>query len=129
VHRKQVIPAHWIQTLTRLRELGIVGTAGRGRGVRLILGRRFLTSGNSSSYPSRRRGIDDLQSKESILRHLKDAGDTGCTTPELQRVVPAASRDQLKRMLGELKREGRARLVGTRRHARWQTGFGALNRP
>ena len=43
----------------------------------------------------------------------------GSPMSELQQVLPAVARGQLKRLLDELRQEGRIVLVGARRGARW----------
>ena len=40
---------------------------------------------------------------------------------ELQEVLPAQSRDHIKRLLSKLRRKGQVRLVGERQGARWVT--------
>lgn len=119
VHREQPIPGHLAPTFVRLRELGMVETIGRGRGVRPLLARRFYASIGKPGAYTRRRGLDDAASKELLVHHLRDCRALGAPIAELQEVLPAASRDQLKRMLQELKRERRIVLLGTGRHARW----------
>ena len=41
---------------------------------------------------------------------------------ELTQVLPSKSRDQVKRLLQELRLEGRVHARGTRRGARWNAG-------
>jgi ATP-dependent DNA helicase RecG len=69
--------------------------------------------------------LDRETNKALLVRHLRESGDDGCPISELQQVLPAQSRDQLKRLLGELRREGRAQLVGERRGARWRVEEGS----
>jgi ATP-dependent DNA helicase RecG len=64
-------------------------------------------------------GLDREENKALLLRHLKDHGETGCPMAELQQVLPALSRAQLKRLLDELRDDDKARLEGERRWARW----------
>lgn len=119
VHREQSVPAHLRTALKRLRELGVVEAVGRGRGTSYLLGQRFYAAiGQRGSY-TRRRGLDDEANKELLLRHLTNAGASGAPVAELQQVLPAASRGQLRRLLRELRAEGRARLTGHRRGSRW----------
>ena len=75
-------------------------------------------AGRSGAY-TRRRGLDRDQNKELLLRHVRHAGQNGSPMSELQQVLPALSREQLKRIMGELRREGHVRLDGTRRWAKW----------
>lgn len=60
-----------------------------------------------------------LCNKALLLQHIRTAGAAGCPISELQQVLPALARDQVKRLLGELRDAGHVQLVGTRRGARW----------
>ena len=119
VHREETVPPAWHEHLRRLVDLGIVETLGRGRGTRYLLSRRFyVMTGKAGSY-TRRRGLDRDQNKELLFRHVRQEGEKGSPMSQLQQVVPALSRDQVKGIMDELKRENRVRLSGTRRWARW----------
>jgi ATP-dependent DNA helicase RecG len=107
------------QRLPRLVQLGLVETVGRGRGIRYLLSRRFYAAMGQRGAYTRRRGLDRQHNKELLVAHLRDAGDAGSPMSELQQVVPTLSRDQMKRLLDELRREHRVRLVGERRGAKW----------
>lgn len=125
LQREESVPEDLRARLPRLVELGVVESIGRGRGTRYLLGRRFYAATGQSGVYTRRRGLDREQNKELLLRHLRDHEATGCPMSELQQVLPAQSRAQLKRLLDELRREGLVRLEGERRWARWfpeQTG-------
>jgi ATP-dependent DNA helicase RecG len=101
-------------------EQGIIERLGRGRGVRLLLSQRFCRrSGKAGAY-TRKRGLDRETNKALLVCHLQESGDAGCPIAEMQQVLPAQSLDQLKRLLSELRREGRTRLIGERRGARWR---------
>jgi len=119
VHREQPVPAHLRAALTRLRELGVVEAVGRGRGTSYLLGQRFYAAIGQRGAYTRRRGLDDEVNKELLVRHLQQIGTEGCAVAELQQVLPAASRGRLRRLLRELRSEGRATLVGLRRGAKW----------
>ena len=119
IHREQVVPAVWYEHLRRLVDLGVVETLGRGRGTRYLLSRRFyVMTGRAGAY-TRRRGLDRDQNKALLLGHVRQAGEKGSPMSELQQVVPALSREQVNGIMDELRREGRVRLIGTRRWARW----------
>jgi len=119
VHREQMVPAHLRPTLRRLREIGLVEVIGRGRGMQYLLARRFYSAIGQRGAYTRRRGLDNESNKQLLLRHLSDSGAGGCPALELQQVLPAVSRTQLKRLLGQLKAEGQARMVGATKGARW----------
>jgi ATP-dependent DNA helicase RecG len=119
VHREETVPPNLQPRLRRLVDLGVVETIGRGRGTRYLLTRRFyVASGRSGTY-TRRRGLDREQNKALLLKHLQDASPSGCAMSELHQVVPALSRAFVKRLLDELRQEGKARLQGQRRWSRW----------
>lgn len=119
VHREQIVPPNWHEHLRRLVDIGVVETLGRGRGTRYLLSRRFyVMTGRAGAY-TRRRGLDRDQNKELLLRHVRQEGEKGSPMSELQQVVPALSREQVNGIMDELRREGRVRLIGRRRWARW----------
>jgi ATP-dependent DNA helicase RecG len=124
VHRAQPVPDSLKSRVEHLLEQGIIERLGRGRGVRLLLSQRFYRRLGKAGVYTRKRGLDRETNKALLVRHLRESGDTGCPISELQQVLPAQSRDQLKRLLSELRREGRVRLAGERRGARWRVEEG-----
>jgi ATP-dependent DNA helicase RecG len=96
-----------------------VESIGRGRGTQYLLSRRFAAALGQRAAYTRRRGLDREQNKALLLRHLRDGGAQGTPMSELHQVVPALSREQVKHLMDELRREGRVRVAGTRRWARW----------
>jgi ATP-dependent DNA helicase RecG len=119
LQRGEVVPNELSERLPRLVQLGVVESVGRGRGTQYLLSRRFATAIGQRAAYTRRRGLDRAQNKELLLRHVRDGGDQGSPMSELQQVVPALSRDQIKALMEELRQEGRVRLSGQRRWARW----------
>lgn len=119
LQRGEVVPNELSERLPRLVQLGVVESVGRGRGTQYLLSRRFATAIGQRAAYTRRRGLDRAQNKELLLRHIRDGGDQGSPMSELQQVVPALSRDQIKALMEELRQEGRVRLSGQRRWARW----------
>jgi ATP-dependent DNA helicase RecG len=124
VHREQAVPDDLKSRVEHLLEQGIIERLGRGRGVRLLLSQRFYRRLGKAGVYTRKRGLDREMNKALLLRHLRESGDAGCPISELQQVLPAQSRDQLKRLLSELRRERRVQLVGERRGARWRVEEG-----
>jgi ATP-dependent DNA helicase RecG len=120
VHREEPVPLGLRPHVRRLVELGAVESVGRGRGTRYLLSRRFYAALGQPGAYTRQRGLDHEENKAILLQHLRSCGDAGCQISELEQVLPSRSRDQIKRLLGELREEGRARLVGQRRGARWR---------
>jgi len=119
LQRGEYVPFGLLGRLPRLVHIGVVESIGRGRGTQYLLSRRFAAALGQRAAYTRRRGLDRDQNKELLLRHLRDGGDHGSPMSELQQVVPALSREQVKGILDELRREDRVRLVGARRWARW----------
>jgi len=119
VHREQPIPDTLKPRLGPLLEQGVIERFGRGRGVRYLLSRRFYRFLGKGGVYTRRRGLDRETNKELLLRHIQDAFPEGCAMAELEQVLPNLSRPSIKRLLDELRDEGKATLQGTRRWARW----------
>lgn len=119
VHREQPVPDFLKSRVGHLLEQGKIERLDRGKGVRLLLSQRFYRRLGKAGIYTRKHGLDRETNKALLLRHLCESGDDGCPISELQQVLPAQSREQLERLLIELRREGRVRLVGERRGARW----------
>lgn len=119
LQRSEAVPYELVGRLPRLVQVGVVESIGRGRGTQYLLSRRFATALGQRAAYTRRRGLDREQNKELLLRHVRDGGDQGSPMSELQQVVPFLSRDQVKAIMDELRREGRVRLAGARRWAKW----------
>ena len=119
VHRGTSIPLSLYGRLGRLVDLGAVERIGRGRGVRYLLSRRFYGAIGARGTYTRKQGLDREENKAILLSHLRGSGAAGCAISELQQVLPSRSRDQIKRLLAQMRGEGLIRLVGERRWARW----------
>ena len=50
---------------------------------------------------------------------VRECGPEGAKMEELQQVLPSKSRAEIKRLLAELRQEGRVALEGKTRNARW----------
>lgn len=121
LQRDERVPFWLVDRLARLVHVGVVESIGRGRGTQYLLSRRFAAALGQRAAYTRRRGLDREQNKELLLRHLREDGGEGSPMSELHQVVPALSREQVKHLMDELRREGRVRVAGTRRWARWFT--------
>jgi ATP-dependent DNA helicase RecG len=119
IHREEPVPDQFKARAHRLAEMDVIERVGRGRGVRYLLSRRFYRFVGKPGVYTRKRGLDRETNKALLLQHLRHEPAKGSPLSELQQVLPALSRDQLKRLLDELHREGRVRLVGERRGAKW----------
>lgn len=125
LYRDQPIPDNLLDRLPLLREKGIVERIGRGKGARDILSRRFYGALGKKGVYTRKKGLDRQTNKALLLRHISDNRRDGSRLQELVQVLPALSRDQIQKLLQELKGENRITLVGRTSGARW---FPAINR-
>jgi ATP-dependent DNA helicase RecG len=122
IHREQPVPPELQDHLPRLLELGVIESQGRGSNRTYFLSRRFyMALGERGTY-TRKRGLDKETNKELLLRHVEDSEDEGARSEELSQVLPSLSRDQIKRLMLELRREGRVHMVGKTKGARWHPG-------
>ncbi len=122
VHREQPVPEFLKRRLEPLLDQGVIERIGRGRGVRYLLSRRFYRFLGKPGVYTRRRGLDREANKALLLKHIQDSAAVGATLAELQEVLPGLSRFQIQSLLRELKREGRIRVVGATKGARWFPG-------
>lgn len=119
IHREIPIPSSLQDRMPRLRDLGAVESVGKGRGQRWLLSGRFHRWIGAEATYTRRRGLDHQTNKELLVQHLQEAGPGGAPMADLHRVLPALSRAHVKRLLDELRRDGRARMEGAKRGAKW----------
>lgn len=119
LQRSEAIPENLRLRLPRLLEIGVVESIGRGRGARYLLSRRFYAAIGQRGAYTRQRGLDREQNKALLLRHLREQPDIGCPMSELQQVLPTKSREQIKKLLYDLRDEGEVYVEGQRRWAKW----------
>jgi ATP-dependent DNA helicase RecG len=119
IQREVPLPQPLVKRAQRLLEMGAVERIGRGRGVRYILSRALYAHLGKKGVYTRKRGLDAETNKELLLKHLRGSVADGSPQSELAQVLPALSRRQVWKLLSELRSEGRARMEGTRRGARW----------
>ena len=121
VHRGLGIPEMMRARLTELVALGAVERLDRSR---LVLSRSFyILKGKPGEY-TRRAGLDRNTRKELLVKHIAASGTNGAPIEELAQVLPDASRNELKVLLRELRKAGRAHTRGMTRGARWYSGGG-----
>jgi ATP-dependent DNA helicase RecG len=121
IQREEPLNAELRERLPHLLEQGVIERIGRGRGSRLIFSRGLYGYlGKAGSY-TRQKGLDRETNKALLLKHIRANFAIGSALPELQQVLPALSRDQVKKLLQELKSEGAIRIwpISARRSARW----------
>jgi len=75
---------------------------------------------------TRARGLGRETNKALLLRHIEGNSEDGSIYQDFQQVLPALTRHQIQKLLQELKHDGRIRVGGTRRNARWYLGTTVL---
>jgi ATP-dependent DNA helicase RecG len=119
LQRDEEVPSHLRTRLRHLQQSGVIESMGRGRGTRYLLSRRFYAALGQKGAYTRRKGLDRQEYKELLVKHIRENAQTGSPVSELHQVVPSLSSSNLKRLLMELRSEGRINLQGKRRWARW----------
>jgi ATP-dependent DNA helicase RecG len=122
VHREQPVPDPLRPRITHLLEQGIIERMGRGRGVRLLLSQRFYRHLGKAGVYTRKRGLDRETNKALLLRHIQDSRKEGSPLQDLRQVLPSLSRDQVQKLLQELKTEGHIHKAGGTKASRWFPG-------
>ena len=108
---------------TRLVELGILESRGNGRSRKFHLTARFYDLARDRNAYVRVKGADPLQQERMILDYVRAYGSiTRSQAAELCQVSPTQARANLRRLVDD----GRLRLVGERRTARY---ISASSRP
>lgn len=120
VRRGEILPEPLKARLPSLRAQGIVERIGRGK---FILSRKFQTYLGKAATYTREKGLDRGAEKELLVKHLTHVGTRGAPIGELMEVLPDRSREHVKALLRELRGEGRARIEGSKRLAKWLLPF------
>lgn len=102
-----------------LVEAGVVERLGRGRSARYLLSRGLYAALGQRGVYTRERGLDHETNKALLVQHIRDNDVEGCPLADLRQVLPALSVAQVKGLLQELRSDGRVRVEGARRWARW----------
>lgn len=113
------IPPELKGRVTTLLEQGVIERAGRGRGVHYILSHGLYQHVGEGGTYTRRKGLDDDQNQELLIKHISHCGSRGATMHEFGQVLPSKTRPQLAALLRRLKEQGRIRVEGKTRGARW----------
>ena len=122
VHREQFVPDYLRLKAEHLLEQGIIERVGRGRGVRLLLSRRFYRHIGKAGVYTRKRGLDRETNKELLLKHIQDNRNEGSQLKELVQVLPALSYVQVQKLLQDLRMNGQIHKIGNTKAARWYPG-------
>ncbi|NUP98443.1 MAG: putative DNA binding domain-containing protein [Armatimonadetes bacterium] len=119
LRRDVAVPDQLKPRLAHLLAEGVIERIGRGRGVRYLLSRSMYDSVGEKGVYTRQRGLDRKTNKALLEWHIRENAEEGSPLRDLQQVLPALSKDQVQKLLTELRAESRIRLVGQRRWARW----------
>jgi len=125
IHRECKVPEQLQYRIPSLVENGVIERFGRGRGAKYILSRRFYKMVNEKGSYTRKKGLDRETNKALLLKHIKENTDSGSRLSELLQVLPALSKDQVKKLIAELKNEKKIYHIGTTRAALWYPGQGS----
>ena len=115
IHREQPIPAMLKERLVPLREMGIVERVGR----KYILARRYYSFIGKMGVYTRKRGLDRDTNKTLLLKHIAGNKKIGTQFSELMDVLPSLTREQVKTLLKEMKRDGLVLSKGRTKAGRW----------
>ena len=102
--------------VARLVELGVLERVDRHRFV--VAQKYYQAIGQSGKY-TRLRGISDKASMELLCQHMRNENNRGLHLLEFAQVLPAYSPRKIQRLLNALAREGKARVVGKTKGAKW----------
>ena len=122
IRRGERVPDPLRLKVEHLLEQGIIERMGRGRGVRLLLSRRFYRHIGKAGVYTRKRGLDRETNKELLLKHIQDNRNEGSRLGELVQVLPALSYVQVQKLLQDLRKQGRIHKTGNTNAARWYPG-------
>lgn len=119
IQREEQIPPKWQSNIKHLIEAGILEKHGRGRGVRYLFSRRYYSFIGKSGAYTRKLGLDRATNKELLLKHIIAHAQTGSRLQELMQVLPMLSKDQVQKLVRELKVQSAIYNKGTTRSALW----------
>ena len=116
VHREHPIPDNLKSRLSFLADQGVIERVSKGK---YILSHRFYSFLGKKGVYTRKRGLDRETNKALLLKHINDNKREGSQLHELMQVLPFLSRNQIQRLLRELRSEGKIYNKGVTSTARW----------
>jgi len=119
IHRERRVPDQLQSRLQSLVEKGVIERFGRGRGVKYILSHRYYKMVDEKGAYTRKKGLDRETNKALLLKHIKGNRGSGSRLKELMQVLPALSKDQVQKLVAELKKEGKIFKIGATKAALW----------
>jgi ATP-dependent DNA helicase RecG len=121
ISRSESLPELYKKRVANLIDAGIIERIGKGRGVRFLLSKRFYSFLGRPGLYTQRLGLDREANKALLLSHIARTEFRGAAVQELQQVLPVISRDTLKTLLRELRKDHKIFMQGSTRNARWYT--------
>ncbi len=115
INREQKLPGWANQRTPALVEQGVIERVGR----KLILSRKFYEFAGRKGIYTRKRGLDRETNKQLLLKHINDNKKDGSRFRDLKDVLPSLTRDQVQKLLAEMKTQKLIYLVGKTSSARW----------
>ena len=106
------------ENIHRLIENGIVEVYSRGRGTKYILTKKFYTHVGQKGVYTRRRGLENIEKKELILKHISNNQKGNMS--EFQQIFPHLTRYQIHTLLKSLKKEGKIKHSGPLKTGYWE---------
>lgn len=119
IHGERSIPEHLQPNLKRLVDKGVIERFGRGRGVKYILSRKYYQMVDKSGAYTRKKGLDRETNKALLLKHIEGNKNSGSRLKDLLEVLPALSKNQVQKLLAELKKEEKICKTGVTRATLW----------
>jgi len=119
IHRERRVPDQLQSRLQSLVGKGVIERFGRGRGVKYILSHRYYKMVDEKGAYTRKKGLDRETNKALLLKHIKGNRGSGSRLKELMQVLPALSKDQVQKLVAELKKEGKIFKIGATKAALW----------
>ena len=104
---------------------GLLERVSRGRGARLILSRTFAQAIGQAAAYTRRKGLDQEESKLLLLKHLVHKGEIGAPLDELLQVLSSKTKRQVQHLLRLLADDGKAVPPRRGRGGLWKATFSA----
>ncbi len=122
VQRDEPVPPSLKDRLSYLKDRAIVEVTGRGRAAKPILSRRFYAFLGKKGIYTRKRGLNRETNKALLLQHIDNFRQEGSRLQDLLQVLPDLTRDQVQKLLRELKEDGKVSVVGKTKSSRWFPG-------
>lgn len=115
INRDQKLPDWARNRLPDLLKSGAIERIAR----KYILSKKFYEFVNKKGVYTRKRRLDRETNKQLLLKHIKDNAKTGSQFGELREVLPSLSRNQVQKLLAEMKKQLMITVVGKTSAARW----------